>query len=186
MMKEYDTGVPNMTSGQWLTLLLQILQKSKVLLTESERKQIFQALPTQARKILVMISTTIIFTIILVWWLIVMSPIASIPFSNHNNHGLITFIQIQLHEADPRAFFSPHQDSLSVNWDTDSTFSMWRYASDIVCLTPVPFACHCHEGSISDLNIAEMSTVRWTFCLMMSSFWSSVYRHLLSIVANNS
>ena len=41
MMKEYDTGVPNMTSGQWLTLLLQILQKSKVLLTESELKQIF-------------------------------------------------------------------------------------------------------------------------------------------------
>ena len=114
------------------------------------------------------------------------SYLASIPSSNHNNHGLITFIQIQLHEVDPRAFFSPHQDSLSVNWDTGSTFSMWRYASDIVCLIPLPFACHCHEGSISDLNIAEMSTVRWTFCLMMSSFWSSVYRHLLSIVANNS
>ena len=80
-----------------------------------------------------------------------------------SNNTVSHFNQIQPHEMDPRAFFSPHQGTFSVIWDTGATRSISGYASDFVGPILAPSAPLRLGGIASGLDVAGIGTVKWIF-----------------------
>ena len=80
----------------------------------------------------------------------------SINTVSHSHH-------IQPHEMDPCAFFTLHQNTFSVIWDTGATQSISGYASDFVGPILAPSAPLRLGGIASGLDVAGIGTVKWIF-----------------------
>ena len=106
-------------------------------------------------------------------------------FTSPSINTVSHFHQIQPHEMDPCAFFTPHQNTFSVIWDTGTTQSIGGYVTDFFD----PFLYLLLLFALEELHLNLM----WQELVLSNEFLyqrmgtasPSVYRHIMFQPASN-